>query len=376
MPLAALAPSARPLAAALLGAVLFGTAAPGRAQDLGAQVEAFAAQTGFSGVVLLADGETVTVRTFGFEEIESSTVTRLDTRYQLGSVSKWLATLVAFRLADAGRLDLDRPISAYLPEYRGNGADRVTLHHLVTHTSGVPNGLMTAFEAAGPAFLDEAMTPDEAVARLASGDLLFEPGARFDYAHANWIVVQAILERVTGQPYAALVQTHLAAPLGLSGTSIVTGGTFVGERLAVGYRSVDPPERADARFQGYLGATGGAVSTAPDLLALLDALYGGGLLSPALAARLDAVVVDEEGYASGGRVRTMDLGRGPETVAWHTGSNGPSKARLARATASGLTVLTLSNTGADPDETGAFAETMLRAMALREGPAPPRRGRP
>lgn len=358
-------PSHRLFVVALLGlAVGIAACAPGAAQTPAAQVEAFAEATDFSGVVLWAAGDSVSVRTFGFEDIEAGTPTQPDTRYQLGSISKWVATLVAFRLADAGVLDLDAPISSSLPEYRSDGGARLTLHHLVTHTSGVPNGLVAAFQA-DPSLLDEAMTTEQAVARLASGDLSSEPGDRFDYSHSNWILVQAILERATGQSYAALVHEHLVEPLGLTGTSVVTGSAFEADRLAVGYEAVDPPERADARFQGYLAATGGILSTAPDLLAILDALYGGELLSPALLARLDAVVVEHEGYASGGRVRTLDLGGGAETVAWHTGSNGPSTSRVSRATESGLTVITLSNTGADSDGTGALAQGLLTEMSRR-----------
>lgn len=354
---------ARRLSGALAAGLLLGACAPA-AQNLGDLVTALATETDYSGVVLLADGDSVTLHTFGYENIETGAETQEDTRYQLGSISKWISTLVVFQLVDDGVLDLDTPIGAYLTGVAEETGRRVTLHHLITHTSGVPNDLVAAFRS-DPTVLDVPLSQDAAAARYASGDLAFAPGERFDYSHSNWILVQAVLERVTGQPFAALVDEHLVGPLGLTGTSVVTGGAFDAERLAVGYASVDPVERADARFQGFLGATGGMVSTAPDLLAILDALYGGDLLSQASRARLDRVVVEDEWYASGGRVRTLDLGRGEEVVAWHSGSNGPSKSRMSRAVGSGLTVITLSNTGADSDATVAFAERALEMMATR-----------
>lgn len=347
----------RALAAVALGLVACG---PGAAQTAPGLVEAFAERTAFNGVVLVADGGDATVWTFGHEDLEAGVATCASTRYQLGSISKWVSTLVVFRLADEGGLDLDAPLSTYLPDYRSDSGSRVTLHHLVTHTSGVPNGLIAAFQA-DPTLLDEGLSQSQAVARSASGDLLFPPGERFDYSHSDWILVQAILERTTGRTYEALVREHLADPLGLTGTEVMTGSAFASDHLAVGYTSLAPPERADARFQGYLAATGGVVSTAGDLLTVLDALYT--LLSDALRARLDAVVSAGENYASGGRVRTLDLGRGAETVAWHAGSNGPSTSRVSRAVASGLTVITLSNTGADSDDTGALAEGLLETLA-------------
>ncbi|HEX8299219.1 MAG TPA: hypothetical protein VF594_08680, partial [Rubricoccaceae bacterium] len=106
-----------------------------------------------------------------------------------------------------------------------------------------------------------------------------------------------------------------------------------------------------------------------DLLALLNALYGDGqrapgILSDASRRALDTVYVPEETYAYGGRVRTLTLGGRDETVVWHSGSSGPFKSRMSRVLATGLTVISLSNSGASPTETGALAEAILGAESL------------
>lgn len=109
-------------------------------------------------------------------------------------------------------------------------------------------------------------------------------------------------------------------------------------------------------------------STAPDLLQLLGALYDGKLLSDDALAKLDTVYWRDEdltcgdkagGYAYGGRVRAMSLSGKAEIVLWHTGSNGPSKGRVSRVLADGLTVITLTNTDTSPEETGALIEAVL-----------------
>ncbi len=149
-------------------------------------------------------------------------------------------------------------------------------------------------------------------------------------------------------------------------------GSSPGADLAPGYEELGPPPvRVDLPAPTYLVAAGGMYSTAPELLAVLDALYSGRLLSAASRSALDTVVTEDDdlatsdrpgGYAYGGRVRTMDLGDEPEAVLWHTGSNGPSKARISRVLSDGLTVITLTNAGTSPEETGALTEDVLRVL--------------
>lgn len=336
---------------------------PASAQHVEEIVDAFAEQTDFDGVVLVAGSDTARVaRAYGWADIENEVATSMDTRYQLGSISKWVSTLVVLRLADEGALDLDMPIETYLPDVAEETGRRVTLHHLLTHTSGVPNDFVTAY-AEDPAMLSEAISQDEAVRRYASGDLLFAPGSRFDYSHSNWILVQAIVERVTGQSFEESIARWVTGPLGLDDTGVFSGAFSSVPRSAVGYESLEPvPVRMSVTLPEYALCMGGIYSTAADLLALMNGVYGGAVLSEDSMDRLTSVVVEEEGYAYGGRVRGMDLGGQTETVVWLTGSNGPFKSRISRVLADGLTIITLSNTGTSPEETGEFSERVLEAV--------------
>ncbi len=92
----------------------------------------------------------------------------------------------------------------------------------------------------------------------------------------------------------------------------------------------------------------------------------GGFLSDTSRRALNTVYVENERYAYGGRVREMEVGERDETVLWHTGSNGPSKSRLTRTAKSGFTIVTLSNTGAEHDETEELHERILSWLASRE----------
>ena len=344
---------------------------PGAAQSVPDMVDEFVERTGFNGVVLVALGDsTLHARAYGYEDVEGGVRTRLDTRYDVGSVAKWVASLVALRLVDDGVLSLAEPITAYLPDYREDVGGQLTLHHLLSNTSGVPNDLIAAYQA-DPAVLDERLSTADAVRRFASGDLTYEPGDRFDYSLSNWILVQAVLERASGQPFDVAVADRVVRPLGLENTGVFWDGSPA-PGLAPGYEALEPdPVRADLPAPRYLAATGGVYSTAPDLLAVLDALYDGRLLSDRALDRLDAVSTEERdlsagaqagGYAYGGRVRAMDLGGRIERVLWHTGSNGPSKVRVSRVLSDGLTVITLTNTDVDHEETGALIEHVLDGL--------------
>ena len=285
-------------------------------------------------------------------------------------MAKWVASLVALRFVDDGLLSLSEPITTYLPDYREDVGSRVTLHHLLSNTSGVPNDLVAAYQT-DPAVLDEPLTTAEAVRRFASGNLAFDPGDQFDYSHSNWILVQAILERVSGRPFDAAVADRVIRPLGLDNTGVFWDGS-PDPGLAPGYEALEPePARANLPAPRYLAATGGVYSTALDLLTVLNALYDGQLLSDSARHRLDAVTSEERdlsteaqtgGYAYGGRVRSMELGGEAKRVLWHTGSNGPSKVRVSRVLSDGLTVITLTNTDVDHEETGALIEHLLGSL--------------
>ncbi len=326
-------------------------------------VDAFVARQAFQGVVLVARGDRVVdLRAFGHADVERGVRTTVDTRYELGSIAKWIASVVVLRLAEQGKVALDAPVSTYLPEYRRDVGARVTLHHLLTHTSGIPNDVVAALRA-DSTLARTSLAADEAVRRLASGALQFAPGERFDYAHANWLVVRAIVERVTGRPYADVVQATLWTPLGLR-----DGGTFVGDfsqvaHAARGYATLAPaPRRRVVPVPDFMAAAGGSFATARDLLALLHGVYGGAVLSPASLAALDRVHVPAERYAYGSRVRTLALGAQPTAVAWHAGSNGAFKTLAVRVLADGWTVIVLGNATPDQGAMAALAEDVLRAV--------------
>ena len=351
------------LAPLFLAASLAGCG-PASGQDPPTLVDRFVERTGFHGVVLVARGDSVLLAApYGLADVEASDSARVDTRYQIGSIAKWVASILVLKLVDDGALSLTEPLGAYLPGLPEATARRVTLHHLLSNTSGVPDGIVAAYEADATA-LDAPLSTEAAVRRFASGDLQFEPGTRFDYALSNWVLVQAVIERTTGRSFEAALRDLLTEPLGLDDTGAFSTETLRPLGVAPGYTEVDPtPVRVQLPAPAYLAAAGGVYSTAPDLLRLLHALYGGSVLSDASLQRLGTVYTEVEGYAYGGHMERLRLGGSAEPALWLTGSNGPSKARVSRVLSTGLSVITLTNVGVSPEETGALTEAVLEALA-------------
>jgi CubicO group peptidase (beta-lactamase class C family) len=231
------------------------------------------------GMVLVAErGKVVLEKGYGMANVEWQQPNRPDTRYRIGSVTKPLTAILVLQQVNAGRLDLDAPISRYLPEYRKDTGAKVTVRHLLAHTSGIPTYKGTDILAQL-----HPLPSGDLVRQWCSGDLRWEPGARWDYNNCGYLMLAVILERVTGRSYADLLREGITVPAGMADTGVDTS-RLVLPRRASGY---ERDLAGDLRLAPYseistaLGA-GDVYSTARDLFRLDRALYGDGLLPAGL----------------------------------------------------------------------------------------------
>ncbi|WBY08435.1 serine hydrolase [Sphingomonas sp. 7/4-4] len=243
--------------------------------------DGFVETDGFNGVVLVGQGATVeAVEAFGTARAAWGVPMTTNTRFELGSMSKWFAAIVVLKLVDQGKLDLDAPISRYLPDYRADTGARLTLRHLMSHSSGLPNDVLKARQA-DPSSRGVELSQVEAVRRYASGTLTFEPGTAWDYSHSNWLVVKAVVERVSGKGYATLVDQFLVKPLKLKDTGIFHGDSSQVKSMAAGYAALAPePKPKPNPMPDFMAMAGGFYASAPDLLKLMDKVLDGHVLSP------------------------------------------------------------------------------------------------
>ena len=345
---------------------LAGAAALGLAEKAGASVlsgsaadravEAFLKIQPFQGVVLIGKaGKPIYSRTVGFADIEAKKPAALDTPYVIASISKWLTSIGLLRLAEAGKLDLDAPITRYLTDYRADTGAKVTLRHLMTNISGVPNGFSTWTKAnPDPDLFKKTFTTAQAVKLWCSGDLAFEPGTRFDYVLTNWVVITAIIEAVTGKTYAEAMVELVIGPLGLTRTTPADPAD-----IAISYRTLEPLARGDNQRFPFFAASGGYVSTAPDLLKAAHAVFDGGFLPPARKKALLTVGWPEQEYALGGRVKTLFADGLPRVFAWETGRAAGYRSVLGHRFDDQTTVVLLNNTSITQKAMDEFAYSLF-----------------
>lgn len=345
---------------------LAGAAALGLAEKAGASVltggaadravDAFLKIQPFQGVVLIGRaGKPIYSRTIGFADIEAKTPATLDTPYVIASISKWLTSTALLRLAEAGKLDLDAPITRYLPDYRADTGAKVTLRHLMTNISGVPNGFSTWTKAnPDPDLFKKTFTTAEAVKLWCSGDLAFEPGTKFDYALTNWVIITAIIEAVMGEAYADAMTELVIGPLGLTRTTPADPAD-----IAISYRTLEPLVRQSNERFPFFAASGGYVSTAGDLLKAAHAVFDGGFLPPARKKDLLTVGWPDQDYALGGRVKPLFADGLPRVFAWETGRAAGYRSVLGHRFDDQTTVVLLNNTSLTQKAMDAFAYSLF-----------------
>lgn len=339
-------------------------AASAPATPLSTVVREYATQHAFSGTVLVKDGDEIVVREgIGTIDRAFDIPAAPDTRYRIASITKLFTAALVLRLADEGRIDLAAPVSKYLPDYRSGG---IPVRTLLNHTSGLPNpdaGL--TFESAVKQGMPMYQLPHDADALLrdhASGPPAQEPGSRFDYNNADYIVLGKLVEAVTGESFETALGKRLLSPLALSDSGMLRQRDVV-ERLAPTYLRPGPDQPfindLPVLFENWYAA-GAMYSTVDDLSRFADALYGGGLLKPATLAAMLTPGLDEYGYGLWIWDQKGD-GR-PFRAAVRFGGIMGANGVLYRVLSDDLTIVILSNTNAT--DLGEFADRIARA-ALR-----------
>ncbi|TWB43227.1 serine hydrolase domain-containing protein [Nitrospirillum pindoramense] len=321
---------------------------------------------GFNGVALVGHGGTIDgIAAIGIADAANGVPVTTRTRFEIGSMSKWVASVVVLKLVDQGMLDLDAPIGRYLPDYRADNGARLTLRRLMCHSSGLPNDVLKARQA-DPASRGVELPMPEAVRRYASGDLAFTPGTQWDYSQSNWILVQAIVERIGGMTYPALVDRLLVRPLGLKDSGIYSGDSAKTDGMAVGYAALTPsPQPKPNPIPGYMAMTGGFYTSAPDLLTLMNAVLSGDLLTARSRSELTTIQMPDQHYALGGRIRSAQVGGAMRELAWEDGSNGGFRMVARRVLADEHTVVTLNNASWDYQKLGDLADALLETTYVK-----------
>jgi CubicO group peptidase (beta-lactamase class C family) len=231
----------------------------------------------FNGSVLIAkEGKVIYKKGFGMANMEWDIPNTPDTKFRLGSITKQFTAMLILQLVEQGKLELDKPISNYLPDYPKANGDRITLHHLLTHSSGIPN--YTSF----PGFRDmnrNPYTPADFVATFADSTLEFDPGAQFAYSNSGYFLLGHIIEKTTGKSYEQVLQAQILDPLSMKNTGYDHFGTILKNRAAGYEKTGDGYINAPYLDMSLPYAAGSLYSTVEDLYLWDQALYTSKILS-------------------------------------------------------------------------------------------------
>ena len=268
-------------AACFLALLLSGTgagAAPADQQltrSVDAYVAPYVAFRAFSGVILVAKGDSVLLeKAWGMANYELGVPNTPDTRFRIASITKRFTQIVMTRLVEEKKLSLADPLSRFAPSFPK--ADAITLDQLVNHRSGIrdPDKLRRVISA--------SYTPAEVVDLLATEPLGSDPGKTYSYTTANYAVLAFVIEKVTGRTFAEVVRKYVYEPAGMADSGDISTVGVV-PKLASGYMP-DPYSDRGAAVSGpedtsWKTGGGSGYATARDLYRFLRAYYGKKLLA-------------------------------------------------------------------------------------------------
>lgn len=353
---------------ALCLAVASNAFAATHAEKIDALLTAYHKQRYFNGSALVAEkGNVILRKGYGLANMEWEIANTPDTKFRLGSITKQFTSMVIMQLVGEGKIKLDEKITTYLTDYRKDTGDKVTVRHLLSHTSGIPS-----YTSLPGFFRNVSRNPYEVsafVKEYASGDLEFEPGTKWAYDNSGYFLLGAIIEKVTGKTYAEAVKERIFDPLGMKDSGYDRFATVLPKRAAGYVLTPNGYENAPYLDMSIPYAAGSLYSTVDDLYKWDRALYGDKLLSAELKTTMFTPVL--QNYAFGWGVRPMrldDQKTEVKTIGHNGGINGFNTVEIRMPETQDLVVL-LDNTSRG-DKLDDAARGIIDILHDVEAPAP------
>lgn len=271
---------------------------------------------GMGGLTLAKEGRVLYSRSFGYSQVNGTETKPLTstTKYKISSITKTFTAVMILQLIEERRIRLNDALEKWFPQIPN--ADRITLEQMLAHRSGIHDTQPDRSWGMQP------RTKDEVVARIAQGRPDFEPGAKFQYSNAGYVLLGYIVEMAGGQDYAQALKERITARIGLTDTYLGVGNTDVSKNESLAYRYLGGWKESDQFDYSVTGGAGAILSTPTDLTKFIQALF-------------DLKLVTEHSL---NRMRTMTDGEGMglvtfsfagKTLYGNTGGSGSTGAWLA-----------------------------------------------
>jgi CubicO group peptidase (beta-lactamase class C family) len=286
---------------------------------------------GFAGSVLVViDGHAVLRKGYGLADPEHAKPNTTGTLFDIGSLTKQFTATSILLLEAKGKLKVEDPITRFVD---GVPEDKraITIHHLLTHTSGIAGTLTTIGSL--------TTERDEFLRKVLEAPLAARPGVRFEYSNTGYSVLAAIVEKTSGITYERFLADNLFAPAGMKHSGFCQQSDLPRESIAVGFEN---GERIGSAVEGWyswaLRGAGGVLTSIEDMEKWEDALAGRSFLAKDVRAKLYVPAL--ETYAYGWRVRKDERGK---LVAEHGGTTRGFEANYARHLDENASIVILAN---------------------------------
>ncbi len=292
-------------------------------------------------VAVVQDGTVVKTASYGLSNIEAKTPATSDTLYGLGSCTKPFTAVAVLQLRDAGKVNLDAPISRYLDGLPAAWS-AITVRQLLTHTSGLPNyrPLLDLAKLSNPKY----SRPNAVVSLLEKKPLDFAPGTRYEYSNTNYHLLGQIIEKVSGQSYGDYLTSHQFQPAGMTATRLGNPPALLPNQ-AVGYNWDGKTRLPNAVFLPAALDTGdsGLLSTPGDLTKWTNALASGQLISNATLKQMITPGTLSDGTPVSYGLGLVTTPYKDQTLVGHSGAVPGYSSSIFYFTSSKLSVILLCN---------------------------------
>ena len=326
-------------------------------------------------VLVAQNGRVLFEKGYGLADVEKHAAATLETKFRIGSITKQFTAAAILKLQEEGKLSVNDKLSKFIPDYpRG---DEVTIHHLLTHTSGIHS------YTSKPEFMESVTAPaktEDHIQSFKKDPYDFDPGKKWLYNNSGYFLLGYIIEKVSGEGYGDFLRKRFFEPLAMKNTG-VHSSTAALEHEALGYQFEDGKfKRALNWDMSKAGGAGALYSTVGDLHRWNEGVFNGKVLkeatlkaafTPVVAGEEDTAQPKESGYGYGWSIQNI---RGLQEIS-HGGGLQGFVSYLLRLPKENFTVAVLANCAPPPpgvDPTGLAHEVtelyLSEKLATRETP--------
>lgn len=287
-----------------------------KVQKIDELVQKYNALGQFNGAVLVAeDGNIILSKGYGMADFEKQIPNTNETKFRLASVTKQFTAMLIMQLAEKGKLKLEGKLSDYLPYYRKDIGEKITIHQILSHTSGLAN-----YTNDRKFMQDESsikVIPKEFVLKYCSEDLIFEPGTKWEYSNSGYFILGLVIEEITGKSWEENLQENILTPAGmLNSGNEHSGRTY--ENQAKGYiRTLGEYKPSKFLEMTIPYSAGSMYSTVEDMYKWDRILYSDKLLGKEYKDKMFTPVLNN--YACGWQIIEHPVGEKKLKVVTHSG---------------------------------------------------------